>query len=293
MKLVVLLFWAGLALAQQDRWQAIQQGQDDLQREKFRLQPLRTSDPQRYVAEMRAALEKREAGIKAADDTPNVAIPARMALASDYNALAGFQRFTLRQPDAAIESYEAAFRVQPPDSLDIASLGIADIARFDKGDKALAIERYKRTLFSVSGKWSGANADLAAGFKRWLGAEIEYLQTGKRWSGTLDKADLATAQLWLFLTSRQEPLPAGRDSEILASLTPSQLQIGRLYPAILLFEPERMLALFARHDPAGWLTGSILALSLTQDPSPYVKSAAERFFKSRGIHAPSGKIGTT
>jgi len=293
MKLLAALLWAGLALAQQDRWDAFQQSTTRLNTAKFQLATIRASEPQRYARDLRAALEQREADIKAVDDIANVAIPARMSLASDYNALAGFLRFTLRQPDAAIGAYEAAFRVQPADSLDIASLGIADIARFDKGDKALAIERYKRTLFSVSSRWAGPNADLAAGFKRWLGAEIEYLQTGKHWSGTLDKADLATAQLWLFLTSKQEPLPSGRDSEILASLTPSQLQIGRLYPAILLFEPDRMLALFARHDPAGYLTGSILALSLTQDPSPYVKSAAERFFKSRGIRAPSGKIGVT
>jgi len=281
MKLLWLLIWAGAALAQGD----------DFNREKLRLAPLRVSDPLRYATEMRAALDRREAEVRSLGDVPSASIPARMSLASDYNALAGYQRFTLNQPDAAIESYEAAHRVQPADSLDIASLGIADIARFDKGDKATAVERYRRTIFSVSGKWSGPNADLAAGFKRWLGAEIAYLESGKRWSGTLGKADLMTAQLWLMLTARQEPLPAGRDSEILASLKPSQLQIGRLYPAILLFEPGQMLALFARHDPAGYLTGAILGLSLTQDPSPYVKSAAERFFKSRGIRPPSGKIG--
>ena len=99
-----------------------------------------------------------------------------------------------------------------------------------------------------------------------------------------------TAQLWLLLTARQEPLPVGKDSEILAGLTPSQLQIGRLYPVILLYSPDEMLALFGKHDPAGYLTAAILALSLQQDPSPYVKSAADRFFKSRSIKPPSGKI---
>jgi tetratricopeptide (TPR) repeat protein len=291
MKLLVLALWTGLALAQGDRFDALQKGAEALQGEKARLAQFRASDPQRYAKEMRALLDRRAAQVRTVEDMPNVAIPARMSLASEYNALAGFLRFNLLQPDGAIDAYEAAHRMQPADSLDIASLGIADIARFDQGDKATAIERYKRTLFSVSGKWSGPNAELAAGFKRWLGAEIAYLEGGKRWSGTLGKPDLMVAQLWLVLTSRQQPLPAGRDSEILASLTPSQLQIGRLYPAILLFPPDEMLSLFAKHDPSGYLTGAILALSLTQDPSPYVKSAAERFFNSRGITPPSGKIG--
>lgn len=289
MKLLWLLVWAGTALAQD--WEAVQRGAEELNLTKGRLSQIRASEPDRYAAELGAALDKRKAQLAKVEDMPNVAIPARMALASEYNALAGFLRFNRGRPDAAIEAYETAHQVQPADSLDIASLGIADVARFDKGDKALAIERYKRTLFSVSGRWAGPNAELAAGFKRWLAAEIAYLESGKRWSGTLEQPDLKVAQLWLVLTSRQEPLPVGRDSEILASLKPSQLQIGRLYPAILLFEPEPMLALFAKHDPAGYLTAAILGLSLTQDPSPYVKSAAERFFKSRGIRPPSGKIG--
>jgi hypothetical protein len=293
-KIVALLLWAGLALAQDDRRQAFEESTSVLNARKSQLSRMRSSEPQRYVAEMRAALEKRQAEITAVDDMANVAIPARMALASDYNALAGFLRFALGQPDAAMEAYEAAWKVQPADSLDIASLGIADIARFDKRDSKTAVERYKRTLFSVSGRWSGANAELATGFKRWLGAEIAYLEGGQRWSGSLEKADIATAELWLVLTSRQEPLPrGGTDGEILAKLTPSQLQLGRLYPALLLFPPDEMLAVFARHDPAGYLTGSILGFCLQHDPSPYVTSAAARFFKERGIRPPSGKIGST
>jgi hypothetical protein len=291
---LALLVWAGAALAQDDRWQAFQQSTNLLSAKKAQLSLIRSSEPQRYVSEMRAALEKREAEINAVDDMPNVAIPARMALASDYNALAGFLRFALGQPDAAMEAYEAASKVQPTDSLDIASLGIADIARFDKRDGKTAVERYKRTLFSVSGRWSGANAELAAGIKRWLGAEIAYLERGQRWSGTIEGADLATAELWLMLTSRQERLPrGGTDGEILAQLTPSQLQLGRVYPALLLFPPDEMLAVFGKHDPAGYLTASILGFCLQHDPSPYVKSAAARFFKERDIRPPSGKMGTT
>jgi tetratricopeptide (TPR) repeat protein len=291
MRFLALLLWAGMAFAQADRFEALQRGAEALQREKLRLLPLRSSDAQRYVAELRAALEKREAQVRAVDDMPNVAIPARMSLASDYNALAGHLRFGLGQPDAAMEAYQAAARVQPADSLDIASLAIADIARFDKGDKARAVEHYRRAIASVSGKWSGPNQDLAAGINRWLGAEIAYLETGRLFSGTLDKPDLATAELWLYLTSRQEPLPMGRDADILARLTPSQLQIGRVYPAILLYSPDEMLAIFAKHDPAGYLTAAILALALQRDASPYVKSAAQRFFSSRGIRPASGKIG--
>jgi tetratricopeptide (TPR) repeat protein len=291
MKALALFLWAGLALAQTERWQAFEQSTNALNAKKAQLSQIRASEPQRWASEMRAALDKREAEVKSVDDMANVAIPARMALASDYNALAGFLRFAMRQPDAAMDAYEAAFRVQPADSLDIASLGIADIARFDKRDNKTAVERYKRTLFSVSGRWSGPNAELASGFKRWLGAEVAYLERGERWSGSIERADLALANLWLLLTSRQEPLPrGGTDAEILAQLTPSQLQLGRVYPALLLFPPDEMLGIFGKHDPAGYLTASILALSLQQDPSPYVKSAAARFFRERAIRPPSGKM---
>src|SRR5207253_2491351 len=73
------------------------------------------------------------------------------------------------------------------------------------------------------------------------------------------------------------------DARALARLAPSQLQIARAFPAVLELEPKAMLAFFARHDPAGYLTAAILAAANARDPSPYVKAAAQTYFRERGI----------
>ena len=230
--------------------------------EKRRIDPLRTTDPRRYAAETRALLDK--------------AAPSP-ALARDYLALGGFQRFTLRQPDDAIRSYEAASRMREPGSLDIAAIAAADVYRFDKRDGKKAIERYRSAL---------ADAKLHASFRGWLEREIEFLERGRRFSGTLGAAEMEMAFYWLALAAQHGPIHPPPDVAALGRLPPSQYQLGRAFPAVFDLAPKEMLAFFEKHDPAGYLTASVLAFALYKEPSPYVKSAADTFFRNRGIQAP-------
>jgi hypothetical protein len=124
---------------------------------------------------------------------------------------------------------------------------------------------------------------LAAGMKEWLEHEIAYLERGKRFSGTISRADMGSAQLWLMLGAMQVPGESPPDARSLSQLPPSQLQLGRALPLALELEPREMLAFFDKHDPAGYLTAALLAAASARSPSPYVKAAAETFFRERGI----------
>lgn len=239
--------------------------------EKGRIAALRTTDPKRYAAEMRALLEKA------------APVPA---LAQDHLSLAAFQRFTLRQPDDAIASYAAASRLRQPGSLDIAAAAAADVYRFDKRDRAKALEHYRSALASYRPSPQSRDAELYKAFRGWLEREVEFLEKGRRFSGTVGPADMQMAYYWLAMAATQAPLQTPPDPGALDRLPASQYQVGRAFPAMLALAPREMLAFFERHDPAGYLTATVLALSVYKEPSPYVKAAADTFFKSRGISSP-------
>ena len=287
-----LTLCAAVAASAQDadpnkRWQDLQRAQDQLGQEKRRIAPLRASDARRYATEWRTLLERHEAQVRSASDIPQ-SVGARQSLAREYTELGGLLRFRLAQPDAAIAAYDAATRSQASDAFDFAALLIADTYRFDKRDARKAAEHYRRGVASLAkGTWAGPDRMVAAALRQWIDREIDYLENGRRFSGAIGRGDMTAGQLWVMLASGQEPLHPIPDARALASLPPSQVQIARVYPGILEFEPAEMLAFFARHDPSGYLTAAILAGAQVQMPSPFVVSAAQTFFRSRGIHGPS------
>ena len=131
---------------------------------------------------------------------------------------------------------------------------------------------------------------LAAGIKQWLEHEIAYVERGKRFSGAISRADMGSAQLWLMLSAMQAPIESPADPRSLSRLPPSQLQLGRAVPLVLELEPREMLAFFDKHDPAGYPTAGLLGAASIRNPSPYVKAAAETFYRERGIQGgPSAK----
>jgi hypothetical protein len=138
-------------------------------------------------------------------------------------------------------------------------------------------------MASLPGGRSGQEAMMAAGIKQWLEHEIAYLERGKRFSGAISRADMGAAQLWLMLGAMQATQDSPPDPRSLSRLPPSQLQIGRALPLVLELEPREMLGFFDKHDPAGYLTAALLAAASARNPSPYVKAAAETFFRERGI----------
>ncbi|HUQ73946.1 MAG TPA: hypothetical protein VM183_04405, partial [Burkholderiales bacterium] len=175
----------------------------------------------------------------------------------------------LRQPDEAIALYESASSLRSAPSMDISALALADIYRFDKRNSPKAIELYRRAT---------------GPFKRWIDAEVAYLETGRRFSGTIGPVDMQTGFLWLGGLSMQEPITPPPDPATLSRLAASQFQIARAMPAMFDLSPTEMLPFFEKHDPAGYLTAAVLSFALAKEPSPYVKAAADTFFRTRGIH---------
>jgi len=266
----------GQAYAQRDQRERAQAAELERRRygeQQHAIARYRTTDPARYGAEMKKLLQAESASMR-----PEDAVRA-------YDSLAAFHRFTLRQPDEALALYAIASARRPPNSLDIAALGAADTLRFDKRDARRAIEHYRRAAASFTPP-SAREARMLAGFKRWMGVEIAYLESGQRFSGTIGADDMQTAFLWLGFAAQGEPGSAPPTPATLSRLPPSQLQIGRALPAVLELSPGEMLPFFEKHDPAGYVTASVLAFALAKEPSPYVKAAADTFFRTRGIHTP-------
>lgn len=272
--------------AQREQAAERQRGEDAYMADRNRIAPLRRTEPKRYAGEMAALLQRREALARSVEGPQGIGARANLAL--DYSNLGAFLRFEQQQPDQAIAAYERARRLQAQDALDVAALCIADIQRFDKRDPKRAVEEYRRALAgtALATGQQRQDARFAAAMKTWLEHEIAYLERGQRFSGSLDLTGVEWAFLWLALASSQAPFDAPLDARALSRLPPSQFQIGRAFPSFLELPPDQMLPFLAKHDPAGYLTAATLTYALYKEPSPFVKSAAESFFKSRGIRVP-------
>jgi len=262
---------------QHERQEANYRVQAEFGREKTRLVALRSTDPRRYAAEMRVLIDRQDA-------------QRNPELWREYLQLAAFLRFELRQPDEAIATYQRAEASMPAQPINMVAVSLADTYRFDKRDAARAVQHYRRVTAGLPAGRTGQEAMLAAGIKQWLEHEIAYVERGKRFSGAISRADMGSAQLWLMLSALQAPGESPADPRSLSRLPPSQLQLGRGVPLVLELEPREMLAFFDKHDPAGYLTAGLLGAASIRNPSPYVKAAAETFYRERGIQGgPSAK----
>ena len=269
---------------QRERTEELYRAQGDFAREKGRLTQFRKTDPKRYAADMGMVLARSEAQIATFNDVP-AAAGAKQQLSREYLLLGTFQRFELKQPDEAIATFQKARRVLPNEAFDLVALLVADTERFDKHDTHKAIESYRQALGSL-GTAAGRMGDprFQMLFKPWVDSEVAYLERGKRFTGQVRREDMEMAQFWIAIAA-QLGADERVDPSALATLPPSQFQLGRAYPAAFALEPKAMLAFFGRHDPTGYLTASLLSAALLQDPSPYAKAAAETFFRERGIQS--------
>lgn len=317
---------------QNERQQELQQSQMQFNEQKNRLSAFKGREPRRYAAEFRALIERREVLLRQHADLPSTAGP-NLDLAREYSMLAAFLRFNIGQPDEAIAAFEAAGRLRSAaGEFNNAPLAIADIQRFDRRDPRKAIEQYRLAIAEI-GKFSSRPplGSAWAKMRRVIEHEIAFLERGKTFSGTITSEDIERVHLWAWLSpmlqvgmdpalineatswmrgaaARGERLPpeANGLTRVLDRLPASQFQIANTLMAVLQLPPQDILRFFAKHDPAGYITGVLLAMASnssrrdvrsslllghvvgTYAPPDSVKSAAEDFFRARNIRVSLG-----
>jgi hypothetical protein len=250
------------------------------------LQQRKDTQSEQYVA---ASLDYLKSAERLAQDYAD--LPTSVVLRNDmgnyYLSLGNLVRFKLKQTERAIEFYRSAQRL----GIQFAAFAVADTYQFDLRDKARALAEYQR-LLEQQQHTTGSSNDMEAGFanwaRNWLVHQIEYLKTGKSFSGTIGQDDIGGAGLFLYfgagstmqddylgLARLYRPLMDGaargkssaqqfdRDeiSKNLETLSPSAMTLLRTVPLLSLMpDANAILRYLDRHDPAGYASASLFAL---------------------------------
>ncbi|HZF18139.1 MAG TPA: hypothetical protein VE008_00375 [Burkholderiales bacterium] len=256
---------------------------------KTALLKLKDEQPGRYVAFYLDYLKGQERlAVEYADLGPVVGL--RNEISNEYLGLGNTVRFKLKQPNKAIELYAAGEKVGDSLALTLAAAA-ADTYQFDLHDKAKALKEYQRAQVKVHRTPTSTN-DIEVGIARWaanwLTYQIDYLKTGKTFSGTIGQEDIGGAGLILYFsagtdmqddylglapihrllmgaTSRDGQLnPTFSRNEIgqkLERLPPSGVTLLRTVMLLtLLPDAEAILRYLEKHDPAGYASACFLAL---------------------------------
>jgi hypothetical protein len=265
---------------------AFQDERGKLDRFRIAANRARKSHPATYVEQM----EQWLAGLEALQ-SKYAALPAAAAVQSERSRawleLATHARFVEKRPDKAVALCEKAAALPRTGAFDqrpFIDILIADVYQFDLSAPGKALERYETALQgfekmgSSSAEWEGT----AQWWTTWLRTEIEYLKTGKRFTGTLTRDDAIGFFFAAFLLSDSQ-FGAIRYSGYFASLAemaasgdPSKIDRTRMAAALnelapsrlhlfasvrflsLLADEKQILDFLARHDRSGHLSARFL-----------------------------------
>lgn len=215
-------------------------------------------------------------------DLPSERHDVLVAAVMESSTLAQMSRFSLGDPATAAALYEQALSVElPPGTVSllqtIPRIGYADLARFDLHDpkRAARLLREARDRLSSLPDLNDPMSLLAHPIRRWIDAEIAFLET-KRRASVPTAADCAPIELVYqfgpdLLIVGNEPLrrvvlngklyPRLSRTEIAAALTdlpPSAINLLGASDAIAtLGSSDRILAFARKHDPAGYTTACV------------------------------------
>jgi hypothetical protein len=248
---------------------------------------LRKSQPAEFVNQMEAALSELEKRSKEYKDDPDSKMMIK-DLISGYISLGDFVRFNLHSPDKAVLFYRksAEWSEKDPGSM-LTDIRLADTYQFDLKDKGNAIKYYRRALADLSafpGKKREEDDLFTAWWKKWLEHEIQYLTTGKPFSGAIDREALGTfpSAVMIFMANfygggmvefdTEDPMIKGpmtdtldpkldRNtlSQNLKKLPLSHFTLGATtYALSYLPTPESILTYLESQDPARYWSTSIL-----------------------------------
>ena len=257
------------------------------------LRSLKDTAPEKYAAEYEAHLRAMQVLATDFADLPRTT-GLRMNVESGYFALANFVRFRLGKPLKAIKLYES---VADGETSGMLRLGSADTFLFDLRDEQGALN----SLLPVTPKLQPQIGPAPVGkieaaqlgwYRRWLGHQVDFLKTGKVFSGTIegeqlgdcagllffggviamneDVHDLAPIQMRLANTSQTlQDQPALKRTDVaqkLSNLPASNLTLLATFPLISALPDEDMILKYVnRHDPAGYLGACLFAIVRASD----------------------------
>jgi hypothetical protein len=243
---------------------------------------LRDSDPDRYVAGMRTYLGGLEELAREYEKQPG-AIGARGDIASDYLELGHFVRFTRKRPKEALELYAAAQR----NGDRLGDFAVADTVQFDLREPKRALEEYRKLSGAVASARPARNpkeANMNRWAQSWLAAQVQYLESGKTFSGTVEPGDVESAAIVLYSRGGAQPdtfnlaalrstlTPTGPDGKrtvvnhrevarVLEGLPVSSFVLMQTLDLLAAMPDSRsILAFLARHDPAGFASASYFGM---------------------------------
>ena len=291
----------GTQRAERDRRQAFEDARVRLMNERNALAEGGKNDPKRYVALEEELLRRGARLAQEYSDRTTDASNLRAEIIAGYGRLAGYRRFTQRDPRGAVESYERGIALQfdpaggAADPKVILRLGKADTLRFDLNDRAGALREYREALEIVSRVQrsdNGAEAALLSLAVAWLKAEIAFLDGGKRTPepddlncegipmvivygrGLLAMGDPQLEAIFHDVLPPGAGLDRGELARRLQALTPTPVHMLATvdwWPS--LGTADKVASFLRKHDPSGFLTACVLSVA---EMLPSAKSSFAR-----------------
>jgi hypothetical protein len=177
--------------------------------------------------------------------------------------LGNFVRFRLKDPRRAIQVYGEAERA----GQGLAVFAQGDTWQFDLRDKPRALGEYRRNLEQFRGAQAKGGSGEAAFFewgRRWLAHQVEWLESGRTFSGTIDRDDIAGIGVLTMFGAG--PFDRGDDGGIfpegpLDQLPPSGWSLMRGASGLgRMRDAKSILSFLARNDPAGYASACFFGL---------------------------------
>jgi len=248
---------------------------------------LRDTDPARYVAETEAYLDRGELLAQASAGS-HEAQRLRRDLAEAAHRAGSLARLTLHDAGRAIRLYRRSLALRAampgPEGLGAEThMAIADTLRFDAKNTAEALAAYRTLLGLVEHldlRDEDSDSAIMRAIMQWARAEIAFLGSGRRFSGTVPMETATVLALAIDLGTRglaaddraldaidrelNVRIPTATERAAFAAqleaLSPSQSRVVSTFNYLpALGTPERIDRYLRRHDPTGFVTRAAFA----------------------------------
>jgi hypothetical protein len=245
---------------------------------------LKETSPQQYVEAMLVWIDDLAAvGEKFESVSQSQGVRGRAM--RELMKLAGFVRTKMQAPERAIAIYrraaERGAKARPQFGALEMYEQIADIDEFDLNDRVAAATTFRQIRDVTAGVGKQSRADYQAWEewrRKWLDAEIAFLENGRRFDGPITAADLSgfAQQIYFLAGAAESDLPfniyevpdrlpaATRDKLLRLPGSHGMFLHTWMYAARLQSAADAQVWL-DRNDRAGFWTASLLALAAVAD----------------------------